>query len=794
VRRFDTALRRVLPLGMVLLTLPGLASAQTGRQWISTDGSPPDTPAEVKFDAQRSSSADSFFDVFIHGFYLESLLGPDGKTYWMVDVPGLEGDLQQVGAPELPAINLNLALPMGVRDVNLATDSFFDVFVLSDFLPAPEYFPGMDQSDEPPPRDPVFTIDPEIYGGTGVWPPTAGTDAASATPMMGSIDGVQLKLHPMRWDVDGRDFLVWRRGTVHYTHPGPAQVADKITKERGKLAQATFHNWEVIKDFYPLNPLYYEADFLFVYPQGYREELLALILQKWARGFFVTEEVVGATGNTCASISALIDNWYASTPANRDKYCLLVGDTSVIPTCTSPALGTDYPSGVASDDPYASTNGLDLAEEVWLGRLSVDSETDCADQVGKILAYEDSPFLLGNYDEALLVAHRENAPLKYVGAHESVRTAAYATPPSFTTLYGHMAGVDDADVNAQIDAGLGLVAYRGHGNQDAWTGWNTLGEDYNGADVGALTNSLEPVVWSFACTNQKLSVEDCVGEIWMERANNGAVSHYGATVASYTEQNHELDRRMFKGVYDLGYTTQSHAIWYAEVMMAAVEGSENAWMYLLLGDPDMQIRRRSPIDWNIVAPLEVPICPTVPCDLTVGVFDPQGMPMPEILVALYKPEDMGGPARGLQGGGEVFDNRYTDDTGEATIPASPMTTGRILYTVQDDQGNSETGSIEVTGPVGVEPGSTARLAFRALPSITSHSTFLAFGHVLTGPATVTIYNLSGRAIRRLEVPGGVGGVTWDGRTSGGDSAPSGLYLARFSDDRSQAVTRVVVTR
>ena len=37
-------------------------------------------------------------------------------------------------------------------------------------------------------------------------------------------------------------------------------------------------------------------------------------------------------------------------------------------------------------------------------------------------------------------------------------------------------------------------------------------------------------------------------------------AHYGATVDSWTTQNHELDRQMFKAVYDLGLTTHAQAI------------------------------------------------------------------------------------------------------------------------------------------------------------------------------------------------------------------------------------------
>ena len=79
-----------------------------------------------------------------------------------------------------------------------------------------------------------------------------------------------------------------------------------------------------------------------------------------------------------------------------------------------------------------------------LGRLSVDGETDAANQIAEVLAYQDSPSLLSSYDRAALWAHKENAPGKYVGAHEIVRTASYAVAPTFSTHYGHQAGVTGA--------------------------------------------------------------------------------------------------------------------------------------------------------------------------------------------------------------------------------------------------------------------------------------------------------------------------------------------------------------
>lgn len=490
-----------------------------------------------------------------------------------------------------------------------------------------------------------------------------------------------LEAYPFQWNPRTKTLSVNRITQFVIAHEGTAIEHRPMTKDRAALAAAKFLNWPAVALNFPVNALFYEGDFLFIYPSGYDDELQPLIDQKKARGFSVTEMTTLATGNTCASIRTAINNWYNSRFSWTDKYAILVGDVNQIPLCTSA-------SGTPTDDLYASTNGDDLDEEIFLGRLSVDNEADAAQQVGKILSYSDNPPPFCCYDEVLLVAHKEDAPGKYVGAHESVRLGSYSVPPSFSTLYGHIAGVDDSDVSAAIDNSLGLVAYRGHGSSSAWTGWNIPNDYFNSTDVGLLGNVMPriPIIWSFACNNSEIGVDDSIGEHWMESAGSRAVAHYGSTIPSYTDQNHELDRQMFKAVYDLGLTTHSHAIRYAEDQMGALIGSDNAWMYLLLGDPEMQIRRRNPSNLVIKIPDYVAVCKGPDCYLKVSVLDETGRPLAGARVAVWK---------GANGREEVFNNRYTDGNGSASIRINPETNGTLHYSVRDEQGNTAVGSVPV---------------------------------------------------------------------------------------------------
>src|SRR5215510_7086634 len=79
--------------GGASLALIGLlgtpARAQNPPYWVALDNSQPGTPADVVFDANASTTATSFFDVFVHGFWVTPRQGDDARSYQQISVPGL---------------------------------------------------------------------------------------------------------------------------------------------------------------------------------------------------------------------------------------------------------------------------------------------------------------------------------------------------------------------------------------------------------------------------------------------------------------------------------------------------------------------------------------------------------------------------------------------------------------------------------------------------------------------------------------------------------------------------------
>ncbi|MEJ2590913.1 MAG: C25 family cysteine peptidase [Candidatus Thiodiazotropha sp.] len=656
------------------------------RRWVSLDDSQkPGTAAVIATDPKQSSSRRTVFEITIPGFWMTDRKGDDGRIYQQIEIPGL-GSHNQRGAPDLPRYDFRLALPYrkGVVRMSGKVES---MKTFRDILVWPQSVPEMDgDSDTGTPEK--FVLDRKVYAGDGNWPGSLSPDSYEIGRALRGIPAIRGEAWPVQWNPATRELQVASRITYVMDHDGTAERFEPITQERDRLAANSFLNWRYLGDIFRPNFKLYTADYLFIYPDSsYADEIKPLVDQKKARGFKVTEMTVNGDigAATCNAIRGAIQTWEAAVPSWHDTYALLVGDTDVIPHCTAP-------TGDQTDDLYASTDGDDLDEEIYLGRLSVDSEADLANQVNKILTYEDHPSPFCCYNRVGLWAHKQGSPGKYEGAHETVRTNSYSDAPIFETFYGSQAGVTDATVAARINNGVGVMAYRGHGSQfeTAWE-WNLLNESFDGTDVSGLSNILSrsPVIWSFACSNAMLDTNDSVAEQWMELADAGAASYYGADRTSYTLQNHVLDEWMFKAVYDEGLLTQSHAIERGEAQMAALSGADNAWMYLLLGDPDMKVRTHNPLSIHIRIPDLVRICKF--CELPIQVLDPKGIPVANALVGLWKPAAGDKPNQPA----ETWVNGYTDANGKVTLPYSAISTGSLYYTAEDEYGNAVFDAVKV---------------------------------------------------------------------------------------------------
>ncbi len=431
-----------------------------------------------------------------------------------------------------------------------------------------------------------------------------------------------------------------------------------------------FINGQAIRDSLTVKGLAIEASrsarYLILCPKGWRSNLQAFALWKQAKGLNVDFAYVGAGGDIPAdriSIDSYIESYF------KEHYChgvyvLICGDQDVIPSGRSNLIVCGPDTSNADSDHRYEVLGSDRFPSVYVGRLSANSTAELDTQLTKILNYERRP-PSGDWPlRATLCANSQmdngdygvNAewPTKYSKAVEdTLNYGSYATVPIFQALHAGAASVavtraTNADVVSALTAGRGQILYRGHGSSTAWvSGWDGSGTGSGSAftaatHVNALTNIVQPIVYSIACQNGRMNQNDCIGEVWMSRAGGGAVAHFGASENSYTGENHERTKGIFRAIYQDGYTRLGPMLARAEAISYATSGGGSAWennsfAYVLLGDPEMEIRRKAVPKIPFLTGLSV-IVRELKTGTLITVVDERQAPVPSAFVQLTKPD------------------------------------------------------------------------------------------------------------------------------------------------------------
>lgn len=681
----------LLPAVLAVFSLPSFSQ----EVWVpltAAGAQSPGLPALVQYDEANSGETTSRFNILIFGFWREPVLGGDGLLYDKLTFPGLE-TIGQVGAPDLPAVCRNLAV--GVKATNLKFDGVIaqNTQLFEQIRPLPAFLPGEDGSP-PDEGDTVgfeakWAFDPGIYGSAAQWPAAVADDKTTVEPILGPLEGAAIEIRPVSYYPQAELLEVATSMSVSFTADGSSLPPVEITKYRAEEAQAHFSNWNAAKSSWPVNVIQYHARYLMMCDSALWDTLQPFVQHKKAQGYQVA---VVEPPSSVSSIRQTIASWYQLGDPGMDHYALLVGDTNRIPLAAVVVDSVTIPS----DDPYGCVGPLDTSKEVHVGRISFDTEASLGAQLMKIIDYDLKPVGGADYGRALLVSHKQGAPGKYSGSHNKVRTASYTNAPTFVSLFGET-GTDNSDVFQEINSGVGVVAYRGHGSTLTWSGWNLFEESLEANAASTETfNSMHNVVWSISCTNSNIgwgqgTSSDCISEVWME-AEDGAVASYGATVGTSTVPNHQLNEVLFQAVYNLGLTTHGKAIELAEASIwANYPGHKNPWAYLLLGDPSMRIRTDKAVQLAVTGAL-----PSIDLDenadsMSLSVQSPLG-DVSNGLVSVYKPAFLAGAPD------EVLGAYWLDDLQEVTVPLGLSTPGELQLFVRDSDGNSV--QIEIPVPLG----------------------------------------------------------------------------------------------
>jgi hypothetical protein len=563
----------------LMLTIPAISIADIpstmeeiivdDKTWVSFYGSHPGE--EPILNVLESSSENMIIDVKLSGFWVSDIV-IDGDIYQEISIPG-HSTTMEIGEPAIPIIRSLVAIP---NNCNIETSYSIDnQIILEDYYLTVFEEPLTDNTLYHSRTKPSNTVSIKPDFVTQIIEPGIWRDINIAT----------VEIAPMIYKYSDHTLTISPQMTIELNfisnNGGNPKYTDKpISSRFDKLYSNHLINYNLLElnvqscnnpgvryliishpDF--VSAIQSLADWH--YQEGFETEVLSLSTSDYMD---VKDEIV--------------------TRFNQGdlEYVLLVGDTNFIPIAVWEGFYSDYF--------YACITGApDYYADIAVGRISVTNSTQASNQVTKILNYEQDPPLDSWLNKIILVAHKQDAPGKYVGCKEDIRNDIIPQPPYMVdTAYGHQPTGTNDHVSSAINEGRNIVNYRGHGSNTQWTGWSYTNEYWEISDVNALTNeNRTPIVFNIACQNHYL-LTDCLGEAFMNKYPGGAVASLGATDPSYTIPNHDYDKELFRQFtmydeYRIGWMANA-----AATLIINDHGSmglDNAQMYLWLGDPATEV-------------------------------------------------------------------------------------------------------------------------------------------------------------------------------------------------------------
>jgi hypothetical protein len=440
------------------------------------------------------------------------------------------------------------------------------------------------------PSDVPYTFGP-VYDINGFYP--ANVVEVSDPYILRSQRGVVVDVNPLQYNPVTRTLRVYRNMTVRVSPTGLQGQNILSQADQSKVSGSAFH---AIYENQFLNyqrdlrydPIASEGDLLVICHDAWMEEMQPFVDHKNGIGIATMMVGISEIGNSSTSIMSYIESMYANSDL---VYILLVGDVAQIASPTVPLEN-------GRSDPSYSLMTADTYPDTIIGRFSAESAADVATQVERVLTFENDNWTQDpNYKRAIGIGSAEGSGIGDDGESDPVHLGYImddldAHGYSSTGLIVDPSGTVAQGV-AALEAGLGTIAYCGHGSATCFGNGSTICV----SDINALTNTaMMPWIISVACVNGQFDAGTCFAEAWL-RANSGgiptgAMAIYASSVNQYWAEPMSAEDE----VYDL-FTAETYATYGAlcfagSCLMMDEYGTSGVDMYEtwhIFGDPTLRI-------------------------------------------------------------------------------------------------------------------------------------------------------------------------------------------------------------
>jgi len=608
-------------------------------------------------------------------------------------IPNLagHGHTNEVGSPYLPMVLYTVLVPVTaeVVSINIENSESVEIPGVFDVMPTPEYQPISLTSG------PIINPNLEVYSQIAAYPGRLVNYSST-----GSKSGYRLcgfSLYPVQYVPTEKRLIFYKTITVKINYEEgkvvPIQLTDRQKETFGKEIKSIIINPEDIAKFAPAaHYIETECNYLLITTDAFVSNFQPLVDWRTKQGFkgeILTVSYITSNYNG-RDVAEKIRNAILYYFQNRGLiFTVLGGDVAYVPKRGVYISYSGYTETSMPCDLYFSDltrswdcNGnstfgeipgdsIDFYPDIYVGRASVSNTTQANTFVNKIFTYEKNPPT--DYLKKMLLPSVQ----LFTSYHGRIPndTIAAITPAGW--FDSHLINpTSTTPMRESLNAGFHFSHVAAHGDEVGFY-TNTSVAIYNTNAAALQTNGNRlHILNSIACHSGAFDYSsDCLAEAMMNNPNGGAVatiqnSRYGWGSPPSLGPSEWMDVKF----YDFLFNKDSFRIGVAHARSKSMYTwralTEGVWRWCvyelnLFGDPAMQMW--TDIPQNITAQFQQ-VVPLGPSNFTIQVYRPGMVAVNRALVSLQK-------------GTEVYVQGYTDATGTATIPISPITPGRVNITI-----------------------------------------------------------------------------------------------------------------
>ncbi|ERP32214.1 C25 family cysteine peptidase [Chitinivibrio alkaliphilus] len=274
-------------------------------------------------------------------------------------------------------------------------------------------------------------------------------------------------------------------------------------------------------------------------------------------------------------------------------YAVIIGDWETIPSLMDTYYEPgEQPERVSEDPALGMFEEGSLYADIFVGRISVETEQELQTYLEKVLTYEKYPEEGADwYQSATGIGSREGRPADYRWIADSIH--APLAEYGFTTLdtiFELKNGTED-DLSTYINEGRSLINFMGHGDNRGF-GF-TSGFWYTAEHIDSLKNNHRlPWIIPLACNVGQFKGRTVVAEEWIRKEKGGAIAIVGSSPLMhwYPPQLAQVDmnRRIASGD-DLSMGEIFYAGKATMLDHQGEAGKKTARTWIFFGDPSLPL-------------------------------------------------------------------------------------------------------------------------------------------------------------------------------------------------------------